>query len=185
MTKITKKQIEEWQRQVGKGNVVKLATEDGKEAYLKDPLTDLRIMKMAIEALSKSVSAYVESIVNACWLGGDEEIKTDEQYLTGLEDQVNEFTEISDFYIENAEDGYATIKTMGYQVKLKRPDRNAVKFAEQKNPRDVPFETSIHLAENIVTEGLDQIKQDTKAYISLLTAIREVRQKKAVMSTRL
>lgn len=76
---ITKEVIDGWKNQYEK--VVKYATEDGKVAYFRNP--DL---KTADAAAAIASTSPIKSMIIAknCFLGGDEEVITDEKYIFGL-----------------------------------------------------------------------------------------------------
>lgn len=71
-------QIEAWKKQYGK--VFELDIEDA-VGYLRRPT---RVELSAATALSANDPvAFNERLLNDCWLGGDERIKTDDEYFFG------------------------------------------------------------------------------------------------------
>lgn len=84
MSKITEKQIEEWK--AAHGEIFKLEGEGGKEAFLKKP--NRKILKAAMAKMQTDPLSFVERILTDCWLGGDEEMKTDDSYFFGCAEQL-------------------------------------------------------------------------------------------------
>lgn len=87
---ITSEQIAAWKKKHGK--VYKVESE-GKIGYLHRPTRQI-ISAAAVfgngDAL-KSKEVFIEN----CWLGGDEELKTDDKYFLALAGQVDEMIEIA------------------------------------------------------------------------------------------
>lgn len=65
---------------------------DGKTCYLHRP------SRQAIAAASvvgkEDAFKFAEVIVSSCWLGGDEELRTEDKYFMGLSQKVSELVEI-------------------------------------------------------------------------------------------
>lgn len=73
------------------GEIFKLEFEDGKEAYLKKP--DRKIMSYAMTKMQSNPLGYAEVILNQCFLGGDEEVKTNDDYFFGAAAQLEQMIE--------------------------------------------------------------------------------------------
>jgi len=65
--------------------------EDGKEAFLKKP--DRKIMSYAMTKMQSNPLGYAEVILNQCFLGGDEEVKTNDDYFFGAAAQLEQMIE--------------------------------------------------------------------------------------------
>ncbi|TAE60981.1 MAG: hypothetical protein EAY68_10045, partial [Bacteroidetes bacterium] len=74
--KLTPEQIAEWK--AAYGTFYKLTAETGEVCYIKDPVSSLKIMSAAMKSLNVSSIAFVQTILNNCFIGGDESIKTNE-----------------------------------------------------------------------------------------------------------
>ncbi len=73
MAQVTKEQIEAWKAQ--HGEIFKLDV-DGREAYLKKP--DRKTLSYGSIAAQKDPMKFNEILLKNCWLGGDEEIMTND-----------------------------------------------------------------------------------------------------------
>lgn len=173
--KVTKAQIEEWKQ--AHGSIYELEA-NGKTAYVKDPTSDLRVMKSFVSAREDDPIKGVDVILNNCWLGGDEEIKS-EDHKMGLLDQLGQLIDIPDFDITLEKDHYL-VNVEGTICKLKPAERGDLVYAEARNKSNKPFETNIFLLERIAVEGLDEIKKDNRKYLALILAAKEARKLKYV-----
>ncbi len=85
---ITAAQIAAWKREYGR---VYRVESDGKQGYLRKPN---RTIIGAASVLGGSDGIKIaEVIVENCWLGGDEELKTNDDYFLGIVSQINALTE--------------------------------------------------------------------------------------------
>lgn len=74
-------QIDKWKKDYPQG-IVAYVTDDGKIAYFKKPC---RIeLKMAADAVMDGLSNYNDSIIDSCYLGGEESIIKEGLYYNGL-----------------------------------------------------------------------------------------------------
>lgn len=175
MTKVTKAQIEEWKQT--HGTVYELE-ENGKFAYLKDPTNDLRVMKSFVTSREEDPIRGVDVILNNCWLGGDEEIKSEEHKM-GLLDQLGQLIDVPDYDIAFSKDHYV-VTIEGSTCKLRPAERGDLVYADARNKTNKPFETNIFLLERIAIEGLDEIKKNNRKYLALLLAVKEAKKQKYV-----
>lgn len=83
MSKVDQKQIDAWKAQ--HGEIFKLEFED-KAVFLKKP--NRKILKAAMSKMQSDPLSFVERILTDCWLGGDEEVKTDDAYFFGAAEQL-------------------------------------------------------------------------------------------------
>ena len=91
MSKITKDQIESWKKQHG---TVFQVSVDGKEGYLKKP--DRKTLSYAMTNAQTNPLGFAEVILENCWLGGDEVIKTDDSLFFAAAGQIDKLIEIKE-----------------------------------------------------------------------------------------
>lgn len=84
-------QIADWKKK--HGDVFQVSVE-GKTAYLKKP--DRRALGAAAVVGKSDPMKYNEVLLNNCWLGGDEEIKTDDALFLGVSATLSELIEIKE-----------------------------------------------------------------------------------------
>lgn len=80
---VTKEQIQEWKKKHGK--VFKISC-DGKSCYLKPP--SRKTLGYASVAGKDDPLKFNEVILHDCWLGGDEEIRTDDVLFLSVSSQL-------------------------------------------------------------------------------------------------
>lgn len=83
-------QIESWKKQYGK--IFGYKSEDGKMGVFRTP--DLIILDLCATIAKGSNIKYTQALIENCWLGGDEELKTDTKYILGLKDWSAELIEV-------------------------------------------------------------------------------------------
>lgn len=88
---ITQEQIDEWKKQYG--DVFKITVED-KQCFLKKP--GRKTLSFASSAASKDPIKFNEILLNGCWLGGDEDIKTNDTYFLGASAKLSELIEVKE-----------------------------------------------------------------------------------------
>ena len=173
----TPEQIQEWKRQYG--IVFKLDAYDGKVAYIRDPYSSVAIMKKAMAALMRSYPEYVSSIINDCWLVGDEEMRMEDKYLEGLQFEMEDITRTPDADYERSGE-YCIIRCEGSEVKVRAPKRSDLINAEHNNPNRESFETNIVLLNLIAVDKqavLTLRKEHTRRYIGILMVLSKLREK--------
>lgn len=89
-TEITQEQIQEWKERYGE--IFRIDFEDGKKAYLKKP--DRKTLSFAMTKMQTNPLGFAETIINNCFIGGDEEIKTDDSYFFGASAQLEGIMEV-------------------------------------------------------------------------------------------
>ena len=90
ITNPTPDQIAQWKKEyAAKGkDIHKVTTASGKVGYLHDP--DRKTLSLAMTRIAQNnIVGGVEAILNNCWLGGDESIKTDDKSFMGLAGQID------------------------------------------------------------------------------------------------
>lgn len=174
-TEPTPEQISQWKEQFGK--VYKIESL-GKVGYLKDPLSSLAIMKQAYTAIKGGDIAYTVSILNNCWLAGDEELKTEEKYGNGLVDQIDDIADLVKFKVERKDNCYVAF-VEDHTLRMKVASRHDIMDAEQRNAAGEPFETNINLLNSVCLdkEKLREIKKNDRIYIGFIRAVGKVKDK--------
>lgn len=175
--KATEKQIQEWKEK--HGTVFELQA-DGVVCYVFDPASNLPKWKAAVQARRKSLGHLVDCILNNCWLGGDERFKTDESLKLGIEDQIDELIDIPEYETEELANGNTLIKVGNVHCEVRKATRMDIRYAEDRNKDNKPLDTQIFLLERIAVTKLDDIRTNTKVYLSILLAVHEIRDAKHV-----
>jgi len=171
---IDDKQISEWKAKYG--GVYELPVED-KTAYLREP--KMKDYKRAFNAMSNGDLAFGEELINVLFIGGDEEIKTNDEYFLPARKEIKDFFNYEDPEIKS--DGNKSIITVGdFQCKVRIITRNDIKIAEKKNPSNKAFVTQEKLFEAICIEK-DEIFNDrdnASVRFPLYQAIEKLQNKK-------
>ncbi len=89
MVKITQAQIAQWKKD--NGTVFKVEIEDA-VCYLKKP--DRKTLSFAMTDAQTNPLGFAEVILENCWLGGDEIIKTNDDYFMAASGVIDELIEI-------------------------------------------------------------------------------------------
>jgi hypothetical protein len=71
---------------------------DGKECYLKKPTR--KTLSYASVAARENPLKFNEVILNECWLGGDEEIKTDDELFLSVGTHLERMVEVKHAELE-------------------------------------------------------------------------------------
>lgn len=88
---ITQEQIDAWKKKHGDVYLVEV---DGRKACLKKP--DRRILGAAAVVGKSDPMKYNEILLGNCWLGGDEEIKTDDALFLGVSAKLADLIEVKE-----------------------------------------------------------------------------------------
>jgi hypothetical protein len=172
----TQEQIQEWKAKYG--TVILIETEDGKSAYIFDPISKLSVMKALLSALNKGDAEFVDSLLNNCWIDGDQEIKTNDKIKLGLWDQVKDLIDIPTAHVEHLDGGKAKITVEDKSIIVRLATRQEVKYAEDRNKSSKPLDTQIYLLEKIADpKDLDEWRADNKFYLALIRAVDELKDK--------
>ncbi|MFA7448812.1 MAG: hypothetical protein WCY77_10270 [Weeksellaceae bacterium] len=91
MKQFEKSQIENWKKT--HGEIFQLNI-DGKIAILRKP--DRKTLSYATSVASKDPMKFNEIMLAGCWLGGDEEIKTDDSLFLAAASKIAELIEIKE-----------------------------------------------------------------------------------------
>jgi hypothetical protein len=95
MYKATKEQISEWKAKHGK--VFRIKVED-KACYMKRP--SRKALGYAMVAGKNNPLKFNEELLKDCWLGGDEEIKTDDELFFAASAQFGEIVNSKEAELE-------------------------------------------------------------------------------------
>lgn len=87
----TEEQIAEWKKQYGD---IWAATCDGHVAYLKRP--SRKALSYASVAGKENPLKFNELLLNDCWIGGSDEIKTNDSLFLGVSARLAELVEIKE-----------------------------------------------------------------------------------------
>jgi len=88
---VTKEQIQEWKKK--HGNVYEISV-DGKKCYLKSP--NRKTIGYASAAGKDDPMKFNEIVMRDCWLGGDEEIRTDDTLFLSVSGKLAEIIEVKE-----------------------------------------------------------------------------------------
>lgn len=147
MSKVTKKQIEEWKEK--HGDVYELPVGD-KVAYVKAP--NMADQKRAVGALLRgSEIDYAENMLDAIFLGGDEEIKKDDDYFFPAKKAIQKLFDYDEPEVEVKGDQHH-ITIDGFKCVINKPTRRDIKEAENQNRSNKPFVTQEKLFEKVCVE---------------------------------
>lgn len=91
MAKVTKDQIAQWKQEHPEG-VFLIESKDGKKGYIKAP--NRTTLSRASSFLPNDQLSYVETILENCWLGGDEALKTNNKYFLGIMPVIDNVVEV-------------------------------------------------------------------------------------------
>lgn len=175
----TPEQHQQWKEKYGTYYELEV---NGKSCFIFDPSNSIVIMKALVQAQAKSSADYVDSLVANCWLDGDTELKTDDQFKLGIVDQAEALLDIPEPSIEyNDGEKQATIIVDGKAIKVSYASRQQVKVAEDRNRSGKPLDTQIHLLNAIAKkEDVEEWVKTPRLYLSLLLAMDKVKDKKYV-----
>ena len=180
--KIDNTQIQEWKEKYG--SVYALPVED-KTAYLREP--KMKDFKRAFTAMQNSGDlAFGEEMINILFIGGDEEIKTDDNYFFPARKEVKEFFNFDEAEITKEKNN--SIITIGEAVcKVRIITRDDLKIAEKENPSGKPFVTQEKLFDRICLEKDEAFNDRDNANIRfpLYQAIEKLQSQKVAIIKKL
>lgn len=90
---VTEQQIQEWK---DKHKAVYAITVDDKTGYVRKPTRKDLSFAMTASSGGKDPIKMNEALLNSCWLGGDEEIKNDDDYFLGASEQLGKLLEVKE-----------------------------------------------------------------------------------------
>lgn len=89
MQEVTTQEIQNWKKQYG--DIFLISFEDGKKVYLKKP--DRKTLSYAMTRMQNNPLGFAETILNNCFIGGDQEVKTEDSYFLGAASQLEAMVE--------------------------------------------------------------------------------------------
>lgn len=92
---VTKEQIQEWKKQYK--DIFVISVED-KKVYLRTP--DRKTLSYASTLATKDPLRFNEVILENCWLGGDEEIKTNDELFLAVSSKLPDLIQIKEATLE-------------------------------------------------------------------------------------
>ena len=93
---VNKEQVEEWKKKHGKVFAIIV---DGHIAYLKKP--DRKTLSYATSVAAKDPIKFNEIMLQNCWLGGSEAIKTEDELFLGASGKLAELIEVKEAELVN------------------------------------------------------------------------------------
>ncbi|WP_345206091.1 hypothetical protein [Chryseobacterium ginsengisoli] len=145
---VTQDQINEWKEKFG--GVWELPIED-KTGYLKDP--NMNDFKRAVTAMQKETEiAFGEEMLSALWIGGDTEIKTNDDYFLPAKKTLLDFFKYPDAVTNDLENRQTEILIGDERCVVRVITREDLRMCEKKNPQSKPFLSQEYLFDMVVTE---------------------------------
>lgn len=176
-------QITEWKEKYGE--VYALPIED-KTGYLRKP--NMQDFKRAFTAMQKSGDiAFGEELLTALWIGGDDIIKTQDDYFLPARKELTGFFNYPDATVMTLKEGKTSI-TIGDQTCIVRViTREDLRLAEKRNPQAKPFITQQYLFDAVCIEKSEAFNDVNNAEIRfpLYQAIEKLQDKKVAQLKKL
>ena len=181
--KVQKEQIEQWKGEFG--GVYLLPVGD-KEGFLREP--KMIDFKRAFKAMMDDGDiAFGESMLNALWLDGDNEIKIDDHYFIPARKKLQNFFNYDDAIIEKLPQGKSKITIEDASCTVRFIKREDLQRAEAANPGNKTFVTQEKLFERICEQKDEAFKDKNNATIRfpLYQAIEELQNQKVAFLKKL
>ncbi|MDV6170234.1 hypothetical protein R1T16_17490 [Flavobacterium sp. DG1-102-2] len=142
------KQIKDWKAQYG--DVWEFPVDD-KKAYLRDPkMTDFKRAFTAMQ--NEGDIAFGEEMLTSLWIGGDTDIKTNDEYFLPARKSLIKFFNYDDAETTTLEGRQTEIKIGEARCVVRVITREDLRIAEKKNPSNKPFVTQEKLFEMVCVE---------------------------------
>lgn len=179
--KATEEQIQQWRLKYGTGNIIELRSGE-KYCYIYNPIISLEKWKLALSARRKSTSAFVDCVLNNCWISGDESFKSNDALKLDIEDQVDDLVDIPESETEDLQNGNVLIRVEEYSLEVRKAGRLDIRYAEDRNKENKPLITQIHLLDRIAIDvsALDPIRKNPRVYAAFLFAANQIKDTKDV-----
>lgn len=87
---VTDQNIIDWKKK--HGTIFMLESEDGKVAYVRKPTR--KELSYAMTKVQSNPLGFAEVIMQNCWLGGDEEMRTSDEHFLGVSSQLDALMEV-------------------------------------------------------------------------------------------
>lgn len=178
MTKVTDKQLKEWE---AKYEVYDFPVDD-KIGYLRAP--DMNDYKRAFAGMQKNGEiGFGEEMLAALWLGGDPEIQNDDAYFLPARKELLNFFNYTDPEITKLGDGKNQIKIGDNICVVRTITRTDIQTAEKKNPGNKAFVTQENLFKTVClekSEGFED-RRDAAIRFPLYQAIEKLQNEKTAI----
>lgn len=170
-----------WQEKYGVGNCRELIA-DGKSVFVFDPCVDLNKIKAVIAARQKSVGHMVDAVLNNCWLGGDEQLRQDEAFKSGIEAQVEQMIDIPEAQKEEMANGNVKVTVGSFSIEVRKVNRADLRYGEDRNPDRKPLVSQGFVLDRVAVDParLEELKKDARLYLAVCILVDELRDKKYV-----
>jgi len=91
----TEEQVKQWKSTYG--DVFEVTVED-KRCYLRKP--DRKVLGLATSMGQRNPMKFNEVVLHNCWLGGDDDIKTNDDYFLAVSSRLESIIQIKDAEIK-------------------------------------------------------------------------------------
>jgi len=179
MSKTLEEKKKEWQEKYGVGNLRELKA-DGKSVFVFDPCIDFKKIKIIYTARQKSVGHMVDAVLNNCWLDGDKDLRTDDEFKLGIEDQVDNMLDIPEAVKEEMDSGNYLLKVGEVELEVRQVTRQDIRFVDERNAETLM--KRVYLLDRIAVDEskLEAVKKDARVYFSMLLMVMELKAMKDV-----
>lgn len=161
MSKLTNKQLKELEDK--HGALYDLPVGD-KLAILREP--KMADYKRAFTAMQKGGDIeFGEAMLDILFVGGDVEIKTNDEYFLPARKELTDFFNYDDPVVTTLEDGKSEIRIGEHACTVRKINRADLKLAEKRNPSSKPFVTQEKLFDIVCLEKDDAFNNRTNAAI--------------------
>ena len=177
---LSKQDIENLKAEHGQ-NLTVLEAEPNLKAVFKDPFGSISTAKLLFTAIAKSEQEFAEAYINNLFLVGDPEFKTDPSIATGLAEEIKDLLDMPEHSFTKTKTGYE-LESEGEKVEIRTITREDLVNSARKDKTKEPFNQPTILL-SMVAKG-DAWRQlmvnNTRAFIGILVALDEVKEKKTV-----
>ena len=87
--KYTKEEVKKWKNKHGR--IYELKSKDGASCIIRKP--DRKVLSHASAVSNEDPIKFNESVLNDCWIVGDDEMKTDDAKFLGISEQLAKIIE--------------------------------------------------------------------------------------------
>ena len=159
--KITEKQLQEWEDQYG--DFYELPVGD-KVCYLRVPT--MLDFKRGLKALGEDTEiAFAEEMFKALWLGGDEEIRANDDYFHSARKVLKNLLEFDDAVVTDLPASKKQITIQGATCVVRAITRQDLQRAERANPGSKVFVTQEKLFSFVCIEKEEAFNDRNNAEI--------------------
>jgi hypothetical protein len=180
--KPTAEQIAEWKAKYG--DVFRLPTEDGRVCYIFSPTSNLAVMKLIYLAVQSSDEEFAMSILENCFLAGDETIKRDEGCVNGFIDELKAIIKFKECEIVYEGSELPTLVCGSFKLKIRKPKREDCINGAKKNRAKEPLETNIEILKiiSIDKDAFEDLRQNHVSELLGMSVMVDKLKERVVMS---